>query len=80
MENSPTTPGKIFLFLGLIFMATTALWIISNRFPRFGIGRLPGDIVVKKENFSFYFPVVTCILGSVLLSLTCWLVSFFMRR
>jgi len=41
------------------------------------IGRLPGDIVVKRENFSFYFPLMTSILLSLLLSLVLWLVRKF---
>jgi hypothetical protein len=64
--------GKIVLFVGLFFVVAGAiLW----RFPSaFGwIGKLPGDISVQKENFSFYFPVVTCIVISILLTLLFWL-------
>ena len=38
---------------------------------RYGLGRLPGDIVVQRENFSFYFPLATAILVSIALSLGC---------
>jgi hypothetical protein len=40
---------------------------------RFGLGRLPGDIAIERENFRFYFPVTTSILISIVLSLLVWL-------
>ena len=40
---------------------------------RLGLGRLPGDVVIQRGNFSFYFPLVTCIIVSVLLSAVFWL-------
>jgi hypothetical protein len=40
---------------------------------RLGLGRLPGDIVVRRPNFSFYFPIVTCAVISVVLTLLFWL-------
>ncbi len=42
---------------------------------RYGLGRLPGDIAVSRENFSFYFPISTAILVSIALSLAFWLFS-----
>ncbi|MDH4258180.1 MAG: DUF2905 domain-containing protein [Candidatus Aminicenantes bacterium] len=45
------------------------------------VGRLPGDIVIQKGNFTFYFPLVTCLLASLFLSLLLFLVfKFFLRR
>jgi Protein of unknown function (DUF2905) len=64
--------GKFVLIIGLVLVAIGAvLW----RFPSlFGwVGKLPGDISVQKGNFSFYFPVVTCILVSILITLLSWL-------
>ena len=64
--------GKFILIIGLVLVAVGALlW----RFPSlFGwVGRLPGDVSVQKGNFSFYFPVVTCILISVIVTLLSWL-------
>ena len=64
--------GKFVLIIGLILVAVGALlW----RFPGlFGwMGKLPGDISVQKGNFSFYFPVVTCVLLSIILTLLSWL-------
>ena len=39
------------------------------------LGRLPGDIVVERENFSFYFPLVTCVIVSIVLSFILWLLN-----
>jgi hypothetical protein len=64
--------GKFILIIGLVLVAVGALlW----RFPSlFGwVGRLPGDVSVQKGNFSFYFPIVTCILISVIVTLLSWL-------
>jgi Protein of unknown function (DUF2905) len=64
--------GRIVMIVGIILAIGGALlW----KFPGwFGwIGRLPGDISVQKGNFSFYFPVVTCILVSVILTILSWL-------
>jgi Protein of unknown function (DUF2905) len=64
--------GKFVLIIGLVLVAIGAvLW----RFPSFfrWVGKLPGDISVQKGNFSFYFPVVTCILVSIVITLLSWL-------
>jgi hypothetical protein len=64
--------GRIVMIVGIILAIGGALlW----RFPGwFGwMGRLPGDISVHKGNFSLYFPLVTCILISIILSLLSWL-------
>tara|TARA_B100000886_G_scaffold262712_1_gene187400 strand:- start:152 stop:355 length:204 start_codon:yes stop_codon:yes gene_type:complete len=56
---------KLLIIIGLLFI------IIGLLYPFFkdiGFGRLPGDIVIKKENSSFYFPIVTCIVVSVVIS------------
>jgi len=45
----------------------------------FRLGRLPGDIVVQGRNGGFYFPIVTCIVVSVVLTLLMWIVNFFRR-
>ncbi len=63
--------GKVLVVLGLILALVGAvLW----KFGGFGpLGRLPGDISVQKANFSFHFPIVTCLLLSALLTLVMWL-------
>lgn len=64
-------PGKLLIFLGLILLASGVILILLNKLPFFG--RLPGDIYMQKKNFSFYFPLTTSILISVILSLIFWL-------
>ena len=64
--------GRIVMIVGIILAIGGALlW----KFPGwFGwIGRLPGDISIQKGNFSFYFPLVTCILISIIITLLSWL-------
>ena len=57
---------KLLIIVGLLFIVIGLLYPF---FRDIGFGRLPGDIVVKKENSSFYFPIVTCIVVSVVISL-----------
>lgn len=60
--------GAILIFIGL-------LWAAWNRLggKYFPLGRLPGDIVIQRPGFQFYFPIVTCLLLSLLISLGIWL-------
>jgi hypothetical protein len=70
--------GKILIVLGIALAGVGALLVFSGKLP-FRLGRLPGDIVYQGRNGSFYFPVVTCILLSALLSLLMWVVNHFRR-
>jgi len=63
--------GRQLIILGLIIVAIGLVFSLSPRLP--WLGRLPGDISIKREHFSFYFPLGTCILLSLLLSLVLWL-------
>ncbi|MBI5141520.1 MAG: DUF2905 domain-containing protein [Nitrospirae bacterium] len=63
--------AKSLIVIGLLIAAAGGLMLVIERIP--GIGRLPGDIVVERKNFSFYFPVGTSILISIILSLVMWL-------
>lgn len=65
--------SHILITLGGALIVIGLLWPLLQKA---GLGRLPGDIVVKKENFSFYFPLATSILVSLLLTLLFW----FFRR
>jgi hypothetical protein len=68
--------GKLLLILGLgIAVAGLALmfWDKLPGLSRLPIGRLPGDITIEREGFRFSFPIVTCLIVSVLLSLLLWL-------
>lgn len=63
--------GKILIFLGLGIVVLGLLLTFAGRIPF--IGRLPGDIVYRKGNFTFYFPLATSILLSIILTLLFWL-------
>ena len=63
--------GKSLIILGLIIAAVGVLLTLAGRIP--WLGRLPGDIYIKKENFTFYFPLATSIIISVVLTLVLWL-------
>ena len=57
---------KLLIIIGLLLILIGLLYPL---FRDIGLGRLPGDIVIKKENSSFYFPIVTCIVVSAVISL-----------
>jgi hypothetical protein len=63
--------GKILIIAGVILIAAGIMVIFSPRLP--WLGRLPGDIHIRRESFSFYFPLATCVLISVLFSFILWL-------
>jgi hypothetical protein len=70
--------GKLLMAVGIVLLGVGALLAFGGRLP-FRLGRLPGDIAYQGRNGSFYFPVVTCILLSVVLSLLLWVVNHFRR-
>ncbi len=59
--------GKLLIISGCLMAVLGVVLLFSDKLP--WLGRLPGDISFKRENFSFYFPLTTCILISLLLSL-----------
>jgi len=59
--------GKILIFIGIIIVLAGILFIFAGKIPWFG--RLPGDIYIKKDNFTFYFPLATSVLLSIALSI-----------
>ena len=65
--------GKMLVILGAVTIGIGLLLIFWGRIPF--LGKLPGDIVIKKDNFVFYFPIMTSILISVVLSLILYLIS-----
>ncbi len=74
MEH-PTHFGWVLLVLGLVIAGAGVVWLL---WPSMSwLGRLPGDIRIERENFRFYFPLVTCLLLSLLLSVILWLVQIF---
>lgn len=63
--------GKLLIITGLLLVAAGLLFTFGGKIPF--LGRLPGDIRIERENFSFYFPLTTCILISLLISFILWL-------
>ncbi|MCP5003269.1 MAG: DUF2905 domain-containing protein [Planctomycetes bacterium] len=59
--------GKALIFIGILLVIIGLVLNLGNNIPFFG--RLPGDITIKREGFSFYFPVITCIVISMILTL-----------
>ncbi|HEX7057901.1 MAG TPA: DUF2905 domain-containing protein [Bacilli bacterium] len=68
---------KFLIVTGAILIIVGLVWPVAGKFLH--LGRLPGDIVIEKGNFRFYFPVVTCIVLSVGLSLLMYLIRFFTK-
>jgi multisubunit Na+/H+ antiporter MnhG subunit len=58
--------------IGLVLVLVGLLWPLLSKL---GLGRLPGDIVIERGNVRFYFPIVTCLIVSVVLSFFLWLLN-----
>lgn len=67
----PPQLGRTLIVIGLVIALAGLLLTLAGRIP--WLGRLPGDIHIRRENFSFYFPLATSIVLSVVLSLILWL-------
>jgi Protein of unknown function (DUF2905) len=72
--------GRFLVIAGVLLVGLGLLFMAGSRFSFFGLGRLPGDIVYKGKNSSFYFPIVSCLILSVVLTLVLWVISLFTRR
>jgi len=57
---------KALIVIGILILLVGLFWPVAKELP---IGRLPGDISVKEDKYSFYFPIVTCIVISIIVSL-----------
>jgi len=66
--------GKTLIYLGILLVVIGLIFSLAGKLP--WLGRLPGDITVERDGFTFYFPLTTCILISVIISL----VLYFFRR
>ena len=64
--------GKLLILVGIVFLVVGVFWWLGEKV---GLGRLPGDIVIRGERSTFYFPLTTCIVLSVVLSLVAWFVQ-----
>ena len=59
--------GKLLILLGVLIIVIGLLLLVGEKIP--WVGKLPGDIVIKREKFTFYFPIATSILISIILTL-----------
>ncbi len=80
-----TTLGKLLIGIGFGIVVLGVLLIALDRIPGLGnslswFGKLPGDISIKRENVSFYFPIATSILFSIVLSLLFYFIGWLFRR
>ncbi len=66
--------GKLLIVFGAVLLVVGLLLTLGPKLPG-RLGRLPGDIIIRRDNFTFYFPLVTCLLLSVVLSLLVWLLG-----
>ena len=61
---------KLLISAGIVLILVGIAWLVGERF---GVGRLPGNIVIERGNFRLYFPITTSLIVSVVLSLAFWL-------
>jgi Protein of unknown function (DUF2905) len=66
--------GRVLIIIGAVLIVVGVLFTLGERLP-VRLGRLPGDIVIRGKNTVFYFPIVTSVLLSVVLTLVLWLFS-----
>ena len=66
---------KVLIGIGIALIIFGLIWQVGGKF--LSLGRLPGDIIIKKENTTFYFPIVTSIVVSVVLSLIFYIIGRF---
>lgn len=64
--------SRLLIIFGLVLVAAGLLWPLI---AKLGLGRLPGDIVVEREHFRLYVPIVTSLLISVVVSIVLWLIN-----
>jgi hypothetical protein len=72
--------GKFLVIVGVLLVAVGLLMMTGSRFSFLGLGKLPGDIAYKGKHVQFYFPLVTCLILSAVLTLVGWLISLLTKR
>lgn len=80
-----TAIGKVLIGIGVAIAVIGGLLIAADRIPGLGgavswLGKLPGDLSYKRDNVSFYFPIATSIVLSIVLSLLFYILGWFFRR
>jgi hypothetical protein len=77
--NVPLQVGRFLVIVGVVLVAAGLLLMAGAKFNFWGLGRLPGDVAYKGKDTTIYFPIVTCLVVSVGLTLLFWLISFLRR-
>jgi hypothetical protein len=72
--------GKFLVILGIIIVVAGLAVMGGFKFSWLGFGKLPGDITIKGKHSSFYFPIITCLVLSAVLTVVIWLAAFLTRR
>ncbi|MBX3237722.1 MAG: DUF2905 domain-containing protein [Nitrospiraceae bacterium] len=77
--------GRLLILVGLAVAGVGVLFILADRWPGIGslfnwIGKLPGDMSIRREHFSVYVPIATSLVLSILLSVVFYLLSWLFRR
>jgi hypothetical protein len=65
--------GKLLMYVGVVMLILGVVFVLAGKIP--WLGRLPGDIYIQRRNITFYFPLATSLILSVLLSLVLYLLS-----
>jgi len=80
--NSPLAfqLGRLLVIAGIILLALGLIFIAGSKYSSFLPGSLPGDIAYKGKNFRLYFPIVTCLILSGLITLVSWIFSLLTRK
>ena len=69
--------AKILIFLGALLILIGLIFLVGQKIPYFG--KLPGDIYIKRENFTFFAPIGTCIVISIILSIIFYIIFRFLK-
>jgi|YelNatPaOPRAMG01_1025707.scaffolds.fasta_scaffold01508_6 hypothetical protein len=72
--------GKMLVVVGILIVVVGLGLMFAEKLGIPFLGRLPGDIYIRKRNFQFYFPIVTSIVLSLILTLVFYLISYFSKR
>lgn len=80
MNEGAVQLGKVLIIAGAALVIIGLVVMLGAQARFLGLGRLPGDIVHKGKHVSFYFPIVTCLILSVVLTLAFWIIPYLIRR
>jgi hypothetical protein len=72
--------GRTLIIIGVIIVVVGLFLIVAEKFNLPLLGKLPGDIYIRRKNFQFYFPIVTSIILGLVLSFIFYLISYFSKR